>query len=78
MVSLFLDENSESFSLNNSLHAGVSTFEHGVRQAIPHSAFVDAVNDYQEADSETDDEGSIHGWWFVGWVELESQFWFKF
>ena len=55
---IFLYEN--SFSFKNSLHAGVSTFEHGVRQAIPHSAFVDAVKDYQEDDSETDDEGSIH------------------
>lgn len=50
-----------NFSFKNSLHAGVSTFELGVRQAIPHSAFVDAVKEYKEDDSETDDEGSIHG-----------------
>ena len=42
-----------------SLHAGVSGTEFRSNQAIPHSAFVDAVNDYV-ADSETDEEGSIH------------------
>jgi hypothetical protein len=47
------------FLFDISLHAGVSTAEFRSRQAIPHSAFVDAVNDYQE-DDETDDEGSIH------------------
>src|ERR1700679_343539 len=41
-----------------SLHAGLSTTEVKYRQGIPHSAFVDAVNEY-EADSETDDEGSM-------------------
>jgi hypothetical protein len=40
------------------LHAGVSTVEPQTRQAIPFSAFIDAVEDY-EADSETDDEGDM-------------------
>jgi hypothetical protein len=45
-----------SFSIR--LHAGVSTIEPQIRQAIPFSAFVDAVEDY-EADTETDDEGDM-------------------
>ena len=40
------------------LHARVSTIEPQIRQAIPFSAFVDAVEDY-EADTETDDEGDM-------------------
>jgi hypothetical protein len=40
------------------LHAGVSTLEAETRHAIPFSAFVDAVEEYQ-ADSATDDEGSM-------------------
>ena len=39
------------------LHAGVSTTESQVHQAILQSAFTDAVNDYV-AKSETDDDGS--------------------
>jgi hypothetical protein len=45
-------------SLNISLHAGVSTTEVKIHQAIPQSAFVDAVKDYVE-NSETDDEESM-------------------
>jgi hypothetical protein len=45
-------------SLKISLHAGVSTNEVKIRQAIPQSAFVDAVKDYEE-NSETDDEGCM-------------------
>jgi hypothetical protein len=47
-------------SFNISLHAGVSATEHRSRQVISHSAFVDAVNDYQMDDDETDTEGEIH------------------
>lgn len=50
--------NGKFFSHKTSLHAGVSTTEGWIHQAIPHSAFVDAVNDYV-ANSETDDEGSM-------------------
>jgi hypothetical protein len=39
------------------LHAGVSTIEPEIRQAIPRSAFVEAVEEY-EKDDETEDEGS--------------------
>lgn len=46
------------FSLKASLHAGVSTFTTGIKQAIPQSAFIDAVNDYI-AQSETDDDGDM-------------------
>jgi hypothetical protein len=42
-----------------SLHAGVSTFMGGaVQQAIPVSAFADAVNDYV-GNSGTDDDGDM-------------------
>ena len=44
-------------SYNPSLHAGISTIESRVKQAISQSAFVDAVDDYVE-NSVTDDEGS--------------------
>ena len=50
------------YSLSIRLHAGVSTIEPQIRQAIPCSAFVDAVEDY-EADSETDDEGDMMNTW---------------
>ena len=45
-------------SFNGSLHAGISTLaiEGWIPQAIPQSAFVDAVNDYV-AHLETDDVG---------------------
>ena len=46
------------YSLSIRLHAGVSTIEPQIRQAIPFLAFVDAVEDY-EVDSETDDEGDM-------------------
>jgi hypothetical protein len=46
------------FSFKASLHAGVSTYECGIQQAIPQSAFMDAVNDYV-VNSETDDDGSF-------------------
>ena len=39
------------------LHTGVLTIEPEIRQAIPQSAFVDAVEEY-EKDEETEDEGS--------------------
>lgn len=45
-------------SFENSLHAGVSTTVF-LRQAIPQSAFEDAVKDYV-ADPETDDEGDMY------------------
>lgn len=65
---IILDGESKSFLFLNlnlipfktSLHAGISTTTAiGIRQAIPESAFVDAVNDYV-ANSETDDEGDMY------------------
>ena len=50
------------YSLSIRLHAGVSTIEPQIWQAIPFSAFIDAVEDY-EADSETDDEGDMMNAW---------------
>lgn len=44
-------------SFKTRLHAGVSTTESRIHQAIPQSAFIDAVNDYVE-NSVTDDDGS--------------------
>ena len=53
---LFLNRNLIPFK--SSLHAGVSTTVAEIHQAIPKSAFVDAVNDYV-ANSETDEEGDM-------------------
>ena len=59
------------YSLSIRLHAGVSTIEPQIWQAIPFSAFVDAVEDY-EADSETDDEGDMMNAW-IGYFILSQK-----
>ena len=53
----FLKNRGNLISFKTRLHAGVSTTESQICQAIPQSAFVDAVNDYV-ANSETEDDGS--------------------
>ena len=58
LILLICDLFRVSFKLECSLHAGVSTFDGGIRQAIPQSAFADAVDDYV-GNSETDDDGDM-------------------
>ena len=45
-------------NFNTSLNAGVSTNANQIREAVPQSAFIDAVKDYV-ADNEINGEGSM-------------------
>ena len=56
VCSFFKKRNLTSFE--NSLNAGISTNANQIWEAIPQSAFIDAVKDYV-ADNEINSEGSM-------------------